>query len=332
MAERAARRGSLLANLALAAAAFTVALAAGELICQAYARLVIFPKFDRDMAKPNFFLTRSDDPILAYENKRSFETVTPDGKLLRINRHGIRADEDDLFEGQRKIAMLGDSVTASAGHTQERALPVLVERQLHANGYAAHVLNFGVPGFATRELLQYLRRKDEIYQVDRVLYLLNPNDFARRDSVYEGGDNGLYRMFVRPVWQTPWFVRKAVYRFHKRDGLVGWYEWVFAANEARAQADMRAMAAYCRERGKGFSVVLLPSGVAFVNGRYVLAELYAQITRFLAAEGISHLAPIEEFAGDPQRYLDETDHLYDAGNEKMAELLAGFLARTGAPP
>ena len=329
-AARRTRRGERLANLALTAAAVLVSLVAAELIFQAYARLVVFPKFDRDMAKPNFFLARSDDPILAYENRASFETVTPDGKLMRINRYGIRADSDDVFEGQRKVAFLGDSVTVGAGHTQDRTLSVLTERRLRADGRAARVVNFGVPGYGTRELLQFLRRKDEIYRVDHVLYLLNPNDFARRDSVYEGGDNGLYRMFVRPVWQTPWFVRKAVYRFHKRNGLVGWYRWVFAANEARAQADIHAMAAYCRERGKNFSVVLLPSGVAFVDGRYAVADLYARVTRFLEEEGIPHLAPIETFANDPKRYIDETDHLVDAGNERMAEVLEGFLLRNGA--
>src|SRR5262245_17707668 len=200
------------------------------------------------MAKPNFFLARSDDPVLAYENRASFETVTPDGKLMRINRYGIRADSDDVFEGERKVALLGDSVTIGAGHTQERTLSALTERRLRADGHGVRVVNFGVPGYGTQELLQFLRRKDEIYRVDHVLYLLNPNDFARRDTVYEGGDNGLYRMFVRPVWQTPWFVRKLVYRFHKRNGLVGWYRWVFAANEAPAEVEIHAMAAYCRER------------------------------------------------------------------------------------
>jgi lysophospholipase L1-like esterase len=290
---------------------------------------VIFPGFDRDMAKPNFFVARSDDPLLAYENRASFETRTPDGKILRVNRHGLRADSDDLFEGKRKIALLGDSVTLGVGHSQERTIEALLEQRLLAVGHDVRVLNFGVGGYATRELLEFLRRKDAIYRVDHALYLLNPNDFARRDSVYEGGDNGLYRMFVRPVWQTPWFLRKAIYRLRKT-GLVAWYEWMFAANEARAQADIRAMAAYCAGRGAGFSVVLLPSGAAYVDGGYVLSELYARMGRFLDAEGIPHLAPIAEFGRDPARLFDETDHLWEPGNELMAELLQGFLGRTGA--
>lgn len=323
------RRAPLAANLALTAAALLLSFALVEAVCQAFARLVIFPGFDRDMGRPNFFLARSDDPILAYENRASFETVTPDGKVLRINRHGLRADSDDLFEGQRKIALLGDSVTLGVGHSQENTIEALLEQRLRAAGHEARVLNFGVGGYATRELLEFLKRKDAIYRVDHALYLMNPNDFARRDSAYEGGDNGLYRMFVRPVWQTPWFVRKAIYRFHK-SGLVGWYEWMFAANEARAQADIRAMSAYMAGRGAGFSVVLLPSGAAYAGGGYALAELYERMERFLAAEGIPHLVPIAEFGRDPARFFDETDHLWQAGNERMAELLEGFLGRTGA--
>jgi len=325
---RGASRSSLAANLALAGAALLISLAAVEGVCQAVARLLIFPRFDRDMARPNFFLAASDDPILAYEMRANFEAQSDDGKLLRINSHGLRADSDDLFEGQEKIALLGDSVTMGAGHSQDRTIEALLEQRLGVAGSDARVLNFGVPGYATRELLEFLKRKNELYRADHVVYLLNPNDFARRDSVYEGGDNGLYRMFVRPVLQTPWFLRKAVYRLRKT-GLVGWYEWLFAANERSAEDDIRAMAAYCASRGSGFSVVLLPSGAAYGGQGYALAELYGRMVRFLDDEGIPNLAPIAEFSSDPRRYFDDTDHLWEAGNERMAELLQAFLEQNG---
>ncbi len=327
MAERASRRSSPAANLALAAAALLISLAGVEAVFQGLARLVIFPRFDRDMARPNFFLTASDDPLLAYEMKPGFAAET-DGKWLRINRHGLRADSDDVFAGRPKIAVLGDSVTMGAGHSQDRTIEALLEARLRAAGSDTVVLNFGVPGYATSELLEFLKRKNEFFRVNHVVYLLNPNDFARRDSVTEGGDNGLYRMYVRPTWLTPWFLRKAVYRFRKAD-LVDWYEWMFGANEARAKEDIRAMAASCAAQGAGFSVVLLPSGAAYGEG-YALAELYGRIVRFLDAEGIPNLAPIAAFSSDPKRFFDDSDHLWEAGNELMAELMHAFLAETGA--
>ena len=317
-------RGSLAGNLALAAGALLFAVVAAEGVCQGIARLVILPGFDRNMARANFFVAPSDDPLLTYEMKAGF-ALESDGKWLRINRYGLRADSDDLFEGRTKIALLGDSVTMGAAHSQDRTMEALLEARLRAAGSEAVVLNFGVPGYATRELLEFLKRKNEIYHANQVLYLLNPNDFARRDSVTEGGDNGLYRMYARPVLQLPWFLRKAVYRLHKAP-LVGWYRWMFAANEAEAERDIAAMAAVCTAAGAGFSVVLLPSGAAYGPNGYALAEMYGRLTDFLRAAGIPVLSPIAEFGSDPGRFFDPSDHLWDAGNERMAELMHGFLA------
>jgi lysophospholipase L1-like esterase len=278
------------------------------------------------MANPNFFLTRSEDAILAFELTPGFEGERDENRL-RINRFGLREDSDDRFEGRRKIAILGDSVTMSVGHTQEKTIDSLVEGLLHADGGDAVVLNFGVGGYGTRELAEFLKRKNEIYDVDHVVYLMNPNDFARRDSVYEGADNGLYRMFVRPLWHTRWFLRKGVYRLMKGGAPVSvrWYRWLFAGNEAHGQTDIRDMAAYCASEGAEFSVVLLPSGVAYTSQGYELADIYARLKEFLAAERIPALVPIEEFRTEPGRYFDETDHFVAAGNERIAELIARFV-------
>jgi hypothetical protein len=320
------RRAGLLANIALSLAAVGVSLALAELGFQLFARLVIFPGWDRDMAKPNFFLVRSEDPVLAYELAPHYAVET-DGKRLRINRWGVRADTDDRYEGRRKLAILGDSVTMGAGHSQERTIDRLLEQRLREDGRDTVVLNFGVPGYATHELAEFLKQENAIYRVDRVLYLLNPNDFARRDSVYEGADNGVYRMFVRPTWQTLWFLRKGVYRVVK-DGPVSvrWYRWLFAANESGGRRDIQQMAAHCAEQGAAFSVVLMPSGAAYGREGYALAEMYGRLVSFLRSQGIPVIAPIEEFAADPGRYFDATDHLYDIGNERMAEIMANFLA------
>jgi lysophospholipase L1-like esterase len=322
---RLTRGPGLALKLALTAASLVVSLGLAELGFQVFARAVIFPRWDRDMAKPNFFLTRSADPTLAYEMAPGFQ-IEKDGSRLRINRWGLRSETDDRFEGRRKLAILGDSVTVGVGHSQERTLDRLLEQRLHAAGDDAVVINFGVPGYGTHELAEFLRAKNALYRVDRVIYLLNPNDFARRDSVYEGADNGLYRMFVRPTWQTPWFLRKAVYRVMKNGPVsVRWYRWLFAANEARAQADIRAMKAACGEQGSSLGVVLMPSGAAYGPDGYALGEMYEGLLAFLAREGIPALAPIEEFSTEPGRYFDETDHLFDVGNERMADVLHAFV-------
>lgn len=325
-----ARRRRSLANWGVALASVLVSLVLAELGCQLYARLVIFSSWDRDMRLPRHFLARSQDPILAYELASGFEIET-DGRRLRINRFGLRADWDEVPSARWRIAILGDSVTMGAGHSQERTIDRLLEARLREAGIDAAVLNFGVPGYATRELLRFLSLKAPVHRPHHVLYLLNPNDFSRRDSVYEGADNGLYRMYVRPSWLLPWFLRKGAYRLHKRDAI-GWYRWLFAANESGAQADIRAMVRESASGGAGFSVVLLPSGAAYGPNDYALDEMVQRIVAFLEAEQVAVLAPIDEFRDEPARFFDDSDHLWDAGNQRMAEILERFLIATGAVP
>ena len=104
-------------------------------------------------------------------------------------------------------------MTFGSAHSQDRTIPRLIEDDSGEPGGEV-VLNFGVPGYGARELRELLRVRDAIYCVDRVVYLLNSNDFAWRETLYEGADSGLYRMYNRPGWMIPWFVRKAVYRFY----------------------------------------------------------------------------------------------------------------------
>jgi hypothetical protein len=145
--------------------------------------------------------------------------------------------------------------------------------------------------------------------------------------MYEGADNGLYRMFVRPSWMTAWFVRKAIYRLMKGGDPVSvrWYRWLFGGNEARGLAEIRDMARYCAAKGAQFSVVLMPSGAAYSARGYELADVYERVAEFLSGEAIPVLSPIDAFASDPGRYLDETDHFFAAGNERIAELIAGLV-------
>jgi len=319
------RSRGLLGNLALAVVSLALSLALVEVVCQAFAHLYLFPRMDETMANPHFFLSRSENPALGYELTPDYELVH-DGRRLHINRWGIRADTDELFEGRPKLAILGDSVTNGVGHTQERTLDRLLEARLRAAGRDVVVLNFGVPGYGTRELAEFLETRIGLYEPEHVLYLLNPNDYTRRNTVTEGADNGNYRIFVRPRWMTPWFVRKAVYRLIKQGGVPPrWYRWLYANNEPTIHEDIRRMRALCDAHGSTFSVVLLPAVEAYGPDGFSLQDLYDRMLAFLAGEGIPATAPIEAFADDPTAYLDPTDHLYDVGNERMADALAAFV-------
>ena len=177
------------------------------------------------------------------------------------------------------------------------------------------------------EVAEFLRIKNADYDIQDVVYLLNLNDYARRDSIYEGADNGLHRIYRRPTLMSLWFLRKAIYRLNKQGAAsVRWYEWMFDGNQEWGERALLEMRDYAAERGIGFSVVLLPSVYAYEDdGTYTLAYIHDGITNFLEEEEIVHLDPRDAFAEDPERFIDPTDHFHAEGARVMANYLTRAL-------
>lgn len=298
-----------------------VSLLVFEVACQVYARLRIFPPWDELMAKEQHFYQHSDSPILAYELEPNRQ-IHSDGRRLQINAHGIREDSDDLFRDHLRIAILGDSVIFGFAHDQTRTISAVVQQLLDPEVRRIKTFNFGLGGLNLAELAELFRRRNEIYDVDEVILLINPNDFARRNSIYEGADNGLYRIHQRPVWMGRWFVRKAIYRYNKAGAIsLNWYEWMFEGNEEWGYEQLRSLADYCRERDIHFGVVLLPSAYAFSPDGYALEHLNAPMREFLASIDVAFADPVERFRAGADRFYDDTDHFLDEGNIAMAEVM-----------
>jgi len=304
-----------------------------EVFCQVFARTFVFPRLEAIRAHPRHYYRASSNPTLGFELKPEME-VTHEGRRLYINRYGIRDRSDDVAQEKRKIAILGDSVAFGVKHSQEKTISALVQKELDPLGEDVAVLNFAVPGYSLTQLLVNLKLKNRIYDVDDVVYLLNFNDFAWQDSIYEGADNGRYRTYVRPTSMSLFFVRKAVYRTMKGgpNGNEGWYRWFFEGNEKRGQAVLLEMADYARAEGFRFGVVLLPSGISYTEDGYGLRDVHKRLTRFFAERQIPNLDPIEVFGRGRESYYDPTDHFREAGNRKMASLIAEFLRRRAFLP
>ena len=297
-----------------------------ELACQVYARAVVFPDFDDNMGNPRHYYQHSARPILSYELRPDTEVDLGD-RRLHINVHGIREETDDLAPDLRHAAVLGDSVVFGVNHDQDRTLSLRVQEGLDPAGRWLRVHNFGVGGFNLREVTEQLRIKGAIYGIRNVVYLLNPNDFAPRDTRYEGADNGLYRMYERPTLMSLWFARKAVYRLMKGDPVsVRWYQWMFDGNEDWGYEQIASMKSYADANDIALSVVLLPSAQAYDDdGSYQLGEMYDRIGRFLEDAGIPHIDASASFADEPSKYLDPTDHFHEEGIRAMASILVESL-------
>ena len=308
-----------------------LSLIAAEAMCRLYAR-ELEEQWQELLAQPGHYYVPSDNPTLVYQLRPEY-LFRWMGRQLQINRYGIRDWNDDLAEGKRRVGLLGDSALFGIWQTQFATITDRTQELLDPEQQRLKVFNLGVPGYGIAELAEQLRVKDSIYRFDDVVYLLNLNDFCRRDSVYEGADNSLYRIYRRPRWWSRHFLRKAIYRLRKHGSLIesnetsdGWYRWLFEGNREFARRHLKAIVDHTRRNGIRFTVILLPAGSAFEpSGEYRLADLHRSIASLLKAEGVKYSDSSGVFAEDTQYLINETEHPSILGNQKLAELVAAWV-------
>jgi hypothetical protein len=315
----------------LLVAGVIVALALAEGLCQV-GFIWLRRRWDAIRRDPGHFYQASQVPELAYELQPDV-TYVSEGRVLRTNDLGFRGDTWIAERAVRAVGLLGDSVVFGTHQDQSVTLSVLLEKELTAcrapDGSRVRVANLGVPGYATAELNMYLQRVFARVHLEHVTYLLNLNDFCARDTVYEGADNGLYRMYRPPSLMLPWVFRKAVYRYQKGDAptSVRWYRWLYRGNRERVVALIREMATTAHGHGSSFTVVLLPAGVAFVGARYLLEDIEEDLTSTLRQAGISCDSAVAVMRDGRARLYDRTDHLTANGNRQLVPILARSVPR-----
>lgn len=309
---------SLMKKLLLSVGVLLVAGGLLELAGQALYAFSVAPQLAAQRNDPAHYYEASDDPVRVYRLKPDCR-IEKDGRVVRINRDGLRDDRDGLA-ALSSVALLGDSVPFGIALSQDETPAAALQRLA---GNETRVLNFSVPGYGLVELRDQAEQMFALCRPDRVYYVLNLNDFSVRNTVYEGGDNGLYRMYVPPALKTPFFLRKAIYRLVKggRMSSVRWYRWLYDGNRSDLLPVVGEMADLARARGSEFVVVLFPPRVAYENGRFALQDVFGEIGDFLRANRIPVLAPIAEFGQDVRALQDDTDHLTAAGSEVLAQVV-----------
>ncbi len=289
-----------------------------EIVCQLYFKFVLVEKWNSMKASEFHYFHKSDDPLLSYELLADYH-LEKDAKELWINKYGIR-DRDEKTDYSCKLAVIGDSVPFGVGLSQEETISSL----LNARGtFPVKVLNFAVPGYEISEIYRFLTIKNEIYDVEHIIYILNLNDFARRDSIYEGADKGLYRMYKHSVFKSPIFIRRVFSRFYQqgKPTSTSWYKWLFNANKEWGLGIIEQMESYAEEKKAKFTVVLFPPRVAFQDDFYELQDVFSELVAFLKEKKIAYINPLQEMRLDVASSIDVTDHLTPEGAMKMADII-----------
>lgn len=327
-------RLSFRAIVLLLVIALLLTVAGVELACQAYFYAMVKPGWDELRASTDHFFERSPDPRLGYALRRGYSIDRSD-RQLHINTHGIRDETDAVPPPEaHTIAVLGDSVVFGILLSQDQTVTALLQKRLDPSAAAVRILNFGVSGYSLAEFTPFYESLAPTYTPDHVVYVFNPNDFSVRGTVYEGGDNGLYRMYHPPVIKTPWFIRKAIYR-GKKGGpqpTGPWYEWLYQGTKDESLPAVLTIRDAAKSRGATFSVYLFPSGNTYTPSGNTLADEFAEIGAWLTAHQIVWSDGTPDFAGSHAQDIDETDHPTAEGNIRFAEALERHLERTGFLP
>lgn len=312
-------RKKLLFTVILLAAALVL----GELAGQAWFLWWQQPAWEALKQDPNFYYLPSKDPVLGNILAADYEVNRP-GRRLRITR-GLRADED-VRQRAVDVLLLGDSVVFGTGLSQEETIPARLQTELNSGQPPAiTVVNGGVPGYGLEELVALNRQLQGVLKPKLTLLVLNPNDFARRNTRYEGADNGLYRMFHPPTLLLPWVFDKAIYRWHKggQYASLGWYEWLFAGTSRELLPLLGIIKRECEQQDGKLILVLYPAATAYgTAGAYGLNQQETTIARYAAAVGIPTWRAAQHFGPPTTAWSDDTDHLTAAGAKEFARWLA----------
>ena len=313
-------RGFLLATpRRRAATLFCIALVFALVIFELVSQAVAFVELGRLQVismEPSHYYQSSDNPVLAYELKRDF-SLDGEGRRLHINKAGFREDSDEKFADKYRVAIMGDSVVFGIGLSQEQTISALLQQRIDPNTEKTKILNSGLPGLGLAEFPEYLHFVHKAYSPQAVIYILNPNDFVIRDTLYEGADNGLYRTYRHPLLKSPWMIRKAVYRL-KKGGVIpttGWYRWTFDGTKRKNLKNLHDMAAMAKVNSMEFYVVFLPVRASFEDTDKTIPDIYRELGNDLTRAGISWTDPVRTFAviGGAKGLITETDHLTAEG-------------------
>ena len=258
------------------------------------------------------------------------------GRPVHINSLGLRGPElAPKNAAGRRIACFGDSITFGFGVGDEETYSHLLGRLLADRG--VDVLDAGVTGFTSHQVLGWLRRLAPEIQADVVTILVGWNDANHRpmtDREYEGrlraaqaveGPLGRLRLYavLQGLYSRARGVRARTARSTER------------VPPDQYRENLLAAAALCRARGITPVFVALPHRK--LAGEPRARTPYASLLADLARESGTPLLDVGDLGlattlDDNSADFVDALHLSPAGNALMARRLADGLAALGLLP
>jgi len=184
----------------------------GEVFVRLFAPVPIIPRYITHTS----YGVRGNIPGAVYKH------FTPDVSVeYRIDSAGFRSDVEYPLkkpEGTCRVLMFGDSFMMGYEADLEDTIPYRLEQSLRESGKPCDVINMGVSGFGTAEMLVALENNGLAYSPDAIVFEWHSTDFDDnvRSGLYDIADGKLRRVhetYLPAVSIQDTLQQFAVYRF-----------------------------------------------------------------------------------------------------------------------
>lgn len=236
---------------------------------------------------------RSDDIVLGHEHIPNTESVLQSVDI-RINERGLRGGPVEALEpGQRRILVLGGSITLGWGVPEDQTLTSLIQQHFAADGKQVQVLNAGVGNYnAERYTELFFKRLEDLKPTDIVV------QFFLRDAekLDAGGGNFLLRNSQLAV--TMWIVMNRILGASGPDALVDHYKKVYNPAEPGYQAmlvSLQKLADYAKQNNIRLTMAMMPDVHDLENYRF--GWIHERMAGLAREMGYNYVDLLPAFAG-----------------------------------
>jgi lysophospholipase L1-like esterase len=257
------------------------------------------------------------------------------GKPVSINSIGLRGGEVPARRpGSRRVLCFGDSITFGYGAGDDETYPFHLG-QLLGDGHV-EVLNAGVTGFTSHQVLGHVRRLLPMLRPDVVTVCIGWNDgnvrtaddreYARRLALARDVDGALDQSYL-------YRALKATYlRSQVRAGTSATRD-VARVSLEQYKENLAAIVAECRKAGARPVFISLPqrkdpSARRSRGTPYAVALIETARSLNVPVLDVGELG-IDTTRSSTMEYFIDSLHFSPAGSERMAQILAPQLAAAG---
>ncbi len=266
----------------------------------------------------------SDDPVLDHEQARNASAVLQ-GVAIRTNEWGMRGGPvPSPAPGQRRILVLGASITLGWGVAEDETFTARLERRLREAGENAVVMNAGTANFnAVRSVELFFDRLEPTEPTDILVH------YFLRDAEALEPERGNWLLRNSELAVTLWTVAQEYLGPRGEASLVDHYRAVYrpdAPGFVAAKAALKRLADYAHAHGIRLYLVMVPDIHNLLD--YPFGFAHAEMAEVARELGYRYLDLLPSFGSLPPEKLwamPGDPHPNSLGHRIMADAIYPLL-------